>query len=209
MSSPSSSVSLVDGRLLRVFSESNRILRAIDHDDTVELVPDYPDCQLLLSSLLRLKSNRLYMIYGVKRSLTDCRYFGQFLDEEGRLDGTVVPIMLEEGYRLVDAHCLVQLKSGRLVLPTMLFDGSSGMLNPCSVVQLYYSDDEGESWDLSPQLIMGPLLSTLGLQSPAIIEIKDGHIRLEACSDNDERYYCHSFDDGLTWSRLIPIKETL
>ncbi len=198
-----STVDLFDGRLLRVYGESNRILSTIDDTNVVELVPAYSDCDILLSSVLRLQSNRLYMVYGVKRSLADRRYFGQYLDEEGHLDGAVVPIMLDEGYRLVEKDRLIQLEQGRLLLPCMLLDGSSGQLNPFALVLIYYSDDEGESWDQAPQILMGPLLSMLGLKSPSLIEQIDGRILMLASSDDEQLYQCYSIDKGITWSQII------
>lgn len=204
-----STAQLFDRRQLRVYGESNRILSSIDEGEGIELVPEFSDCEIVLSGLSRLQSNRLFMVYGVKRSLTDCRYFGQYLDEEGHLDGAVVPIMLDDGYRLVDKDRLVQLQDGRLLLPCILFDGSSGRLNPCGLILIYYSDDEGESWDLAPRMIMGPLLSELGLRSPVLAEQNDGRIKLRANSDNDMPYHCYSLDKGITWSRIIETKEAL
>ena len=209
MQDGASTITLVDGRRLHVFGQSNRILKSIDHGNEVELVPAYSDCEVLFSSLLWLTSNRLLMVYGVNRSLTDCRYFGQFLDEEGCLDGAVVPIMLDDGYRLVSENRLIQLNSGRLLLPCMLFDGSSGTLKPCSIVLIYYSDDEGENWEVSPQLIMGPLLSELGLQAPLLVQNKEGRVRLDAISDNGSQFHCLSYDEGLTWSTISETKESI
>lgn len=160
-------------------------------------------CSLLLTS------NRTFQVFRIKQNDIDCRFFGQVLDDEGNQLEGVFPITLDDGYHDASDSCLIQLQSGRILFSCAFRDSLAGAVSSRGLALVYYSDDEGESWEQSPQMIVGPLLSESGFTDPVFVAQDDGHVQLWTRSDHGVKYQCYSSDEGITWSRPLPILESL
>ena len=95
---------------------------------------------------------------------------------------------------------LIQLKSGRLLLPVARKVGKHEGDQDESLAML--SDDGGESWRLSRTLVR--LATPRGMAEPCVAELADGRVRLLARTGAGFIYTSISADGGETWSEPEP-----
>jgi hypothetical protein len=95
---------------------------------------------------------------------------------------------------------LIQLKSGRLLLPVARKVGKHEGDQDESLAML--SDDGGESWRLSRGRVR--LDRPRGMQEPCAVELADGRVRLLARTGAGFIYTSLSADGGETWSAPEP-----
>jgi hypothetical protein len=114
-----------------------------------------------------------------------------------------------------DMLSVIQLANGRIVLPVSFrrledynsprkgfegytYDGSYGASS-------LYSDDEGETWQRSPDVLIEqtPDLGTYGLNEPVVIQLKDGRVWMLVRSQRG-RFYQSFSPDGAHWSAVEP-----
>jgi len=115
------------------------------------------------------------------------------------------PKCIYEGY-VGALNGVVQLKSGRIVLPQQCWLAGVPCAPPtgCHIVTTNYSDDGGETWKLSEAKLTAPchtdyLSETYGACEPVIIELKDG--RAWMLMRTQTGYLYESFSrDGVNWS---------
>lgn len=214
---------LKDGRLMLVYT---KFVGGSDHA-TAELVARYStdqgqtwtvddvpivtrqqgEANLMSVSLLRLKDGRIALFYIQKyASPADAKYpFLDFLllrisDDEGKTwsAATHITPQNQPAYRVLNNDRVIQLKSGRLVVPvaTHYLPGWPGWRNSAQI-HCYLSDDHGISWRSSKATLESELLA----QEPGVVELKDGRI-LMFCRSQDCQLESHSADGGETWSQL-------
>lgn len=91
---------------------------------------------------------------------------------------------------------LIQLQSGRLVLPVARAVGRFEGDRDESLV--YYSDDGGQTWQKSASVSVAD--GRRGMAEPAVVELKDGKILMLARSGLGTLIKSFSNDGGQTWS---------
>lgn len=216
-------IQLNDGRLMLVYT---KFVGTGDHA-AAELVARYsPDggqtwtsddvpviarkegqANLMSVSLLRLQDKRIALFYVQKyASPADAKYpFFDFVlmrtsSDEGRTwsETTHVSPQDKPGYRVLNNDRVVQLKSGRLVVPvaTHYLPGWPGWQDSAQI-HCYLSDDAGATWRSG----RGTLESELLAQEPGVVELTDGRLMMY-CRSRDCQLVSHSTDDGETWSDL-------
>ena len=152
-------------------------------------------------SLLRLKSGKIGLFYLVKHSNNDCRTYMQVSDDEARTWGEARLCMAQEGYYVVNNDRVVQLASGRLVIPAAWHKQIAGVpFNFRATAVCFISDDEGQSWRQAKGIVEPPRDSNSGLQEPGIVELKDGRLLMISRTDLGSQYRSYSPDGGETWS---------
>ncbi len=216
-------IQLKDGRLMLVYS---KFIGTGDHA-TAELAGRYSsdggrtwtaedvqviglkpgEANLMSVSLLRLRDDRIALFYVQKyESPAGSKY--PFLDyillrtssDEGATwsEPTHVVSQDQPGYRVLNNDRVVQLKSGRLVVPLAVhyLPGWSKWQDSAQML-CYLSDDEGKTWRQSKSTLQTELLA----QEPGVVQLKNDRL-LMFCRSRDCQLVSHSSDEGETWSPL-------
>lgn len=162
-------------------------------------------------SLLRLKSGELLLFYLRKDSeATSCHLYVRRSRDELATVGEPVRVTLLEGYHVVNNDRVVQLSSGRLVVPAALhtgFDASGKKVTPFvsqGVPVVYFSDDEGRTWKKDQTPIPPTNQRKLTLQEPGVVELADGRLWMFMRTTHGSQYGCYSTDGGQHWSEPQP-----
>ena len=161
-------------------------------------------------SLLRLASGKLAFFYLLKNSWLDCRPYLRLSADEGGTWSEPKLVIEAPGYFVVNNDRLVQLASGRLVVPTAYHRSqksdphSSKSFDPRGIAMWYYSDDEGQTWRESATWWALPVRAGSGLQEPGLVELQDGKLFGWARTSVGVQYGFTSTDSGKTWSAPEP-----
>lgn len=211
-------VQLKDGRLLLAYTEfyggsgdasAARISCRISEDwgsswgPPSVLQPNVGRLNVMSVSLEPLNSGELGLLYLVKNGPDDCRAYLRKSPDDGASWSDPVCATPEKGYHVVNNDRLVQLASGRLIVPACSFpEGIQVWRNWATV---FYSDDDGQSWtrSVSALAVEG---SKSGMQEPGVVELKDGSLLMFIRCDLGYIYQSKSFDGGLTWSDPSPTR---
>ncbi|MFB3893144.1 MAG: sialidase family protein [Phycisphaerae bacterium] len=163
---------------------------------------------VMSTSLLRLADGRAAMFYLVKHGWHDCRPVMRTSEDECRTWSPPQQVIATPGYYVVNNDRVVQLASGRIVVPAAWHppaqgrDGEAGY-GPGQAT-FFLSDDGGKSWRQSTitQLPI-PTLWT-GLQEPGVVELGGERLFAFCRTDLGCHYGLHSSDGGLTWTEPFP-----
>jgi Neuraminidase (sialidase) len=155
-------------------------------------------------SLLRLKSGKIALLYLVKNGLQDCRPVFRVSSDETKTWSPPRQIVAEPDFFVVNNDRLVQLSSGRLIVPAAWHNNRDGRFNAHAAARFFYSDDEGQSWQEAPGRLDVPAAVRAGLQEPGIVELQDGSLLGWARTGNGSQYVFSSCDQGLHWSEPKP-----
>lgn len=86
----------------------------------------------------------------------------------------------------------IETSSGRVMLVAAVREGSDYSLNN----YLFYSDDEGITWNVSQKAMEGG-------DEAKVVELADGSILMSIRNKNKgNRYYTRSTDNGITWTSV-------
>lgn len=156
-------------------------------------------------SLIRLADGRIAMFYLRKNSITDCRPIVRYSVDEGESWSEPQDVIPEAGYYVLNNDRVVQLKSGRIVLPLAYHANRPDVYDYRSNVLFYFSDDNGRTWRRNKQTIECPdPESRAGLQEPGIVELKDGRLFMFSRTRLGSQYVAWSSDQGETWTPAQP-----
>ncbi len=159
-------------------------------------------------SLLRLRSGKIALFYLRKNGLADCLPLMRTSSDEGKTwSEPTVCIKDEIGYYVLNNSRVIQLPSGRLLMPVALHTSSfkpdatieelEKSFNNYGKIFCYYSDDEGRSWKRSAPVVMpGKVMA----QEPGVVELANGNILMFIRTDAGFQYYAASTDQGQSWS---------
>ena len=169
------------------------------------------DWNIMSVSLLRLRDGRVAMLYLVKNRDYDCRPRLRVSSDEARTWSDPVTVIPRPGYYVVNNDRLVQLRSGRLVVPTSPHehvtegDPPKAKLAP-GAVAFWLSDDGGGTWRQGSggALAMPVAGSKSGLQEPGVVELADGRLFAWCRTDAGCQYGMYSSDGGETWTAPAP-----
>jgi hypothetical protein len=113
----------------------------------VEILPNEAGLNVMSVSLLRLQSDEIALFYLQKNSTTDCRPYIRFSTDECATFGEPTLCVPDDvGYYIVNNDRVIQLKTGRLVIPTVVHDTSEGEMSQFGTAMCYLSDDDGRTW---------------------------------------------------------------
>lgn len=213
-------ISLKDGRLLFVYShytagkggdddpaclagrtsaDSGRTWTA---DDRV-IVPNEGGMNVMSVSLLRLQGGAIALFYLVKNSGADCRPVMRLSSDEGATWGAAVPCITDEiGYYVLNNDRVIQLRSGRLVVPLCLHTVTgSPKMDWQGRVLCYLSDDSGKTWRRSRTVQAGfdAAGKRVTTQEPGVVELKDGRVMMFIRTNGGFQYMSYSRDSADTW----------
>jgi len=118
-------------------------------------------------------------------------------------------------YFVLNNDRVIRLKSGRILIPlahhhsTLSADGMKGYLGMRAANYFLYSDDDGLTWNESPDMVYPTFTNTdTGLQEPGVIEKLNGAIWAYARTDKMYQYEYFSVDGGIHWTLPQPSRFT-
>ena len=161
-------------------------------------------------SLLRLADGRIALFYLKKNGLDDCRLWLRLSSDEAKTWSPAALTMPAPGYFVVNNDRILQLRSGRLVVPAAFHrlkgQNTHDMKNfdPRAIALFFLSDDAGKTWRESASWWALPSRTQSGLQEPGAIELEDGTLYGWARTDQGCQYEMTSRDGGDTWTPPVP-----
>lgn len=223
---------LADGRLLFIYTkfvggradhaeavlasrESRDGGRTWSTDDVV-LIEKEAAQNVMSVSLNRLADGRIAFFYLRKNSMHDCRPVVRFSSDEAKSWSEAVQIVPESeiGCYVVNNDRVVQLKSGRLIVPcSQHISKPNGPFEGRGVQVCYLSDDGGRTWRRGRGSQDGtqPDGKRIVLQEPGIVERRDGSLLMFCRTTARSQYFSESNDGGETWTvpQPSPLKSPL
>jgi hypothetical protein len=169
------------------------------------------DMNVMSVSALRLQNGSLALLYLRKMKapgfFCDCRPFIRFSDDECKTWSDPRPLISTPGYFVVNNDRMIQLQSGRLLVPAALHRDKAGGIDSRGIAFVYYSDDNGLTWSEAPDWILPPHDSVTGFQEPGVAELSDGRVMAWFRTGQGCQYKSFSTDGGLHWSPAAPAPE--
>lgn len=170
-------------------------------------------------SLMRMANGDIGMFYLKKSEVDQCRYYLKRSKDEGKSFGPPVCCIEERGYYVVNNDRVIRTKSGRLLFAAAYHKTHSELNEEGTkyiskfepgVVQIYASDDDGDTWKKLADNIEVPICGgcTTGAQEPGLLLMNDGRIWCYIRNNTGRQYETFSEDDGVTWSNPLPSRFT-
>lgn len=169
-----------------------------------EIVVSKEGVQNVMSvSLLRLQNGAIALFYLRKNSDEDCIPMLRLsYDEAKTWTAPIVCIKDRRGYFVLNNDRVIQLKSGRLLMPVALHKlAGEERWSPNGRLFCYYSDDQGLTWVAGDQI---PNPSGTLTQEPGVVELKNGNIFMFIRTEQGVQYASYSADGGQNWTEIEP-----
>lgn len=155
-------------------------------------------------SLLRLVDGRLALFYVSRLGFDDTHAYLRTSDDEATSWSERQCCIPAAGYYVTNNDRVIQLSSGRLVLPAAFHRavgaGPEPDFSPWGTTYFYLSDDTGATWRESRPSVLPFGSSRSGLQEPGVVELADGTLWGWARTDQGSQWEMRSHDGGETWS---------
>jgi hypothetical protein len=170
------------------------------------VVPNEAGLNVMSVSLLRPAEGLIALFYLHKDSHQDCRPRMRLSSDEGRTWSPPTEVIAREGYYVVNNDRVVQLSTGRLIVPacrheTVVAPGTGAVEHQPGQATFFLSDDGGRTWRRSQSIrSIGEPASRSGLQEPGVVELRDGRLFAFCRTDRGCQYGLYSRDRGKTWS---------
>lgn len=230
-------VQLHDGSLLLMYGQfegpgdfdCTSLIERRSHDGGVtwsapRVLRTTPDgaMNIMSVSLLRLGSGRVACVYLCQDSETASRVMFMTADADAQ-QWTEPRAISGAGYYVVNNDRLIQLTTGRLLIPFARDIEGPGR----SACGCLWSEDEGRSWQVGQQIridkhhILPPRAidpnntdavqaiaeGDVHCQEPGVIELADGRVMMWSRSTGGFCYRAYSSDGGKTWNSFRAIAE--
>lgn len=170
-------------------------------DDEV-IVDKEGDMNVMSVSLLRLQNNKIALVYLRKNSLSDCLPQMRISEDEGSTWSSALTIIQDQkGYFVVNNDRVVQLKSGRILVPVSLHKTPETAWSNKGTLRCYFSDDQGSTWKTGEAV---PAPDSIITQEPGVVELKNGHVMMFIRASSGFQYQAFSSNKGESWSFAEP-----
>ncbi|MGH9397246.1 MAG: sialidase family protein [Terriglobia bacterium] len=155
-------------------------------------------------NLLRLRSGKVLLIFARKNSEADCVPMVRVSTDDGRTftPPKRIPVVPYPSYTALNNDRAIQLRSGRILLP--LYYVKDIRVNQHILSRVYYSDDEGRTWQAS-RTIIDVERSSVGADEPGVVELPDNRVMLWVRTSTGHPYQSYSIDGGETWTTPEPM----
>jgi sialidase-1 len=190
------------GIIGRISHDEGRTWQAPETNEPFSMQRNYARLSTLAPSLLRLKDGRLLFGYhtsnnyeGSDLRLYDGHFYVRYSWDEARTWSDPFCATLYPGFHTVNPDRVIQLSSGRIVVPAEWTRAVGGGEAGHMVCLCYYSDD-GYTWVRSRNFVDTGTTT----EEPSIVELKDG--RLLMVFRNLKGYVgrAYSHDHGDSWT---------
>lgn len=152
---------------------------------------------------LRLPNGDLCLFYCKKNSNDDCRVMMRKSEDDGKNWNEPKQLSDWHGYVGLTNDRSILTSTGRIILP-FWYDIQDAFQEPWyCVAQVLYSDDQGDTWNLSMPPLAAPY-SKGGTSEPAVVELSDGSIMMFMRNDSGRIWQAISHDGGTRWERPTP-----
>lgn len=168
-------------------------------EDTV-ILPNEGGMNVMSVSLLRLQTGEIALFYLRKNSTSDCRPVMRISTDEAKTWSDPVLCIDTIAYYVVNNDRVIQLDSGRLVIPTARHSLPGKSFQGRGQAMCYLSDDKGTTWYPSQSILEAPEDSKSGLQEPGAVALKDGRLMMFCRTDQGCQMRSFSTDEGVTWT---------
>jgi hypothetical protein len=210
-----------DGVYWLLFGESKRMVGKFSHDhgrtwsetrplNTVDGKGIVLERNNAHHSLVRLKSEKLGLIYGGPYARTGRDGTVLFRSSEDGGNTWSLPVVIEPLFALCRTGSVRVLRSGRIVAPTLKWiSPAAGPESEAEDLQMvfswiYYSDDEGKTWQRSLSELFisldGGEHGFYSFDEPVLEELNDGSLLMIARTQLGRPYQSVSKDGGISWS---------
>lgn len=173
------------------------------------IIPNEGKSNTMSVSVRKARNQDLLVFYLVRNSLQDLNMYVRRSKDELTTLGEPVRVTVNEGYHVVNNDRVVQLRSGRLVVPAAV--------HPCkgkdwkgwtqyAVPRVYLSDDDGQTWRADLTVVPVPPKTDVVLQEPGVVELDDGRLCMWLRTDKGTQYESFSNDGGEHWTEPKPGK---
>lgn len=176
--------------------------RTWDSEDHIVL-PNEGGMNVMSVSLLRLRSGEIAFLYLKKNSFDSCTGYLRKSFDEAKTWSEPVHVNPREGYYCINNDRMIQLRSGRLVIPAALHLFSGDKFDERGTVTCLLSDDNGATWRETMPRLEHPDPEGV-LQEPGVVELKGGRIMMLIRTDSGCQYRSWSSDGGETWADPEP-----
>lgn len=156
------------------------------------------DQNVMSVSFLRLKNGHICMFYARKNSLEDnIPQLRISKDETKTWSAPQAVITDQKGYFVLNNDRVIQLKSGRILVPVSLHKTPNSAWNNRGEIRCYFSDDDGLTWNRGQVL---PAPDEIITQEPGVVELHDGRVMMIIRASGGAQYKSYSDDQGQSWS---------
>jgi hypothetical protein len=169
--------------------------------EDIHILSNEGGMNIMSVSLLRLSDNRIALFYLRKNSESDCIPYLRFSDDEAKTFSDGQRCIGPTGYYVMNNDRVVQLSSGRILLPVALHKTPESETSRGAKIMCYYSDDNAQTWRQSG-IVPNP--QEVVLQEPGIVQLKNGDLMLFCRTDAGSQHLTFSKDMGMTWSAVVP-----
>ena len=245
-------VTLTSGRILLVWSKFNSadhsdygsgVIAARYSDDggltwstkdRVLVKKDRGATNVMSPSLLRLQDGRIALLYLRKVGFTICMPYICFSEDEAETFTAPVAVAGVPGDYGVNNDRLIQLNSGRIIMPVCMLrrrspwertpmerlPGDTNTIYPDdlepflampTLIFFYFSDDGGQTWLESKTSYYHCFPDGSGLQEPGMVELADGTLwswtrtgHIGTSANGMVQWSSFSTDEGRVWSPPEP-----
>lgn len=172
-------------------------------EDT-ELLPNEGVLNTMSVSLERLADGSIALVYLRKNGHDDCRPYIRLSHDEMATWSEPVAVADKVGYFVVNNDRLIQLSSGRLVVPAAIHAEDGAKFAGRGKAICFLSDDNGATWRRSETTLIPPEELTTGFQEPGVVELSDGTLLMLIRTSGGALFESRSTDRGNTWSPAVP-----
>jgi apolipoprotein N-acyltransferase len=173
-------------------------------NEDITLVANEGAMNVMSASLLRLLDGRIGLFYLKKNSVSDCHPYLRYSSDEAKSWSAPVTCIREDGYYVLNNDRVVQLRSGRLVMPVALHPTVNGKLGSKGIAMAYLSDDSGKTWRRSRTTLQDAREDRAGFQEPGVVELRNGQLLMFIRTTLGSQYFSHSNDGGNAWGEARP-----
>lgn len=185
-----------------------QIVSRISHDggltwttrDSAPLVRRDGAANVMSVSFLRLHDGRIALFYIRKDSIASAHVFVQFSSDEARTWSAPIQCIHDPGYYVLNNDRVIQLHSGRILVPVALHSTADGGFTNEGRAMVYFSDDAGKTWRRSSSVLRSPAPTPDGLQEPGVVELRGGRLMMFMRTALGSQYLSYSSDGGDTWT---------
>ncbi len=154
-------------------------------------------------SIVRAPEGQLLLFYLRKNGWNDCNMYLRRSSDDLETLSEPVRVTVTDGYHVVNNDRVVQLASGRLIVPAALHpcsDGTRKTFTSRGIPRAFLSDDGGRTWRADATVVDPPPKRSATLQEPGILELNDGRLWMWMRTTQGVQYECFSADGGTSWS---------